>query len=394
MVSKKKSKLIEEEIDEFVIKSRVQIKDPLIKFYRRITSGTKNFVGYQIPAARDNLKTWATSFRGGIIILCMAIVILLPLILNDATYYHLFTVALIYSIFAASWDLLAGVTGQVSFGHSAFFGIGGYVFTFSTTYFQAVYSWSSTENWPVALLIAAISTVIIGLIIAIPALRLKGPYLALGTLAFSLLLFYLVQFPELQAESIDLPIELRIWRLSDPVREFLIILIIMIVSIVILLAIYNSKLGTIFKGIRDDEHATEASGINITKYKLIAFIISSFFAGLAGSLYTLHLGNVNFELFSNRLSFFPVIFTLLGGIATISGAVLGAFTFVLLTRVISEIITFSFPNLPAGLTTQIETISVFIFAVILIIIIRFTDRGIMEPMIRHTKSFWDIILGK
>ncbi|MFX0105363.1 MAG: branched-chain amino acid ABC transporter permease, partial [Candidatus Hodarchaeota archaeon] len=194
--------------------------------------------------------------------------------------------------------------------------------------------------------------------------------------------------------SIDLEIELRIWRLTDPVREFVIVLIIMIVSIVILLAIYNSKLGTIFKGIRDDDYATEASGINITKYKLISFMISSFFAGLAGVLYTLHLGNVNFELFSNRLSFFPVIFTLLGGIATISGAVLGAFTFVLLTRVINEVITFLFPNLPTALTTQIETISVFIFAMILLIIIRVTDRGIMEPLIRHSKSLWDILRGK
>ncbi|MFX0105255.1 MAG: hypothetical protein ACFE75_07175, partial [Candidatus Hodarchaeota archaeon] len=225
MVSKKESKLIEEELEVLEIKTRFQLKEPVIKFYRRITSGTKNFIDYQIPAARDNLKTWATSYRGGIIMVCMALVILLPLILNDATYYHLFTVALIYSIFAASWDLLAGVTGQVSFGHSAFFGIGGYMFAFTTSFFQAEYNWPANENWPVALLISAIATIIIGLIIAVPALRLKGPYLALGTLAFSLLLFYLVQFPELQAESIDLEIELRIWRLTDPVREFVIVLI-------------------------------------------------------------------------------------------------------------------------------------------------------------------------
>jgi len=171
----------------------------------------------------------------------------------------------------------------------------------------------------------------------------------------------------------------------------------MIISVLIMLIVYNSKLGTIFKGIRDDESATEASGINTTKYKLYSFMISSFFAGIAGSLYAMNLTNVSFHNFSNLLSFYPVIFTLLGGIATISGAVMGAYTFAILTRVISDgmdLISQIFPALPPAFTTQIETISVFIFSIILLLMIRFTDRGVMEPAIRHTKSLWEILLGK
>lgn len=388
MVEKEVS-LVDEELEDIVIKSRVQIKEPIVRFFHQITNSTKNIINYQIPSSGNNLKTWIKSFRGKLITLSMLLVIIIPLLLDDGAYYGIFIVAMIYSIFAASWDLLAGVTGQVSFGHSAFFGIGSYAFAFFLIAFQL--------PWLVAILFAAIITVVIGLIIAIPALRLKGPYLALGTMAFSLFLYYLFQFPELEAESVDLPIAFKIFRWTSPMEIFLIVLVFMIICVVIMLIIYNSKLGTIFKGIRDDETATEASGINTTKYKLYSFIISSFFAGIAGSLYALHLTNVSFHNFSNLLSFYPVIFTLLGGIATISGAVMGAFTFALLTRAISEIMNiFSqiFPGLPPAFTTQIETISVFIFSIILLLIIRFTERGIMEPVIRQTKSLWDILLGK
>ena len=388
MVEKEVS-LVDEELEDLVIESRVQIKEPLVKFFHQITSGTKKIINYQIPSSGNNLKTWIKSFRGKVISLSMLLVIIIPLLLDDGAYYSIFIAAMIYAIFAASWDLLAGVTGQVSFGHSAFFGIGSYAFAYFLIAFQL--------HWLVAILFSAIITVVIGLIIAIPSLRLKGPYLALGTMAFSLFLFYLFQFPELDAESIDLPLAFKIFRWTNPMQIFIIVLVFMIISIVIILIVYNSKLGTIFKGIRDDETATEASGINTKKYKLYSFMISSFFAGIAGSLYAIHLTNVSFHNYSNLLSFYPVIFTILGGIGSISGAVMGAFTFAILTRVISEGMGFFsliFPGLPPAFTTQIETISVFIFAIILMLIIRFTERGVMEPVIRHTKSLWDILLGK
>lgn len=382
MVEKEEIVIKTEEIEELEVKTRFPIWEPFKNFYRRIITGSKKFVDYKIPAARDNFKTWITSFRGGIILFCFGFSIIFPLLLNEAEYYHLFIIAMIYSIFAASWDLLAGITGQVSFGHAAFLGIGGYVFAWLLG-FQL--------NWVLSIFIAALFTVFVGLIIAIPSLRLKGPYLALGTLTFSSLLYYILQFPELNIDQLELPLQLDFWYRSNILREFFIVLIFMVASIVILLVISNSKLGTIFKGIRDDEYATEASGINITKYKLIAFMISSFFAGLAGVLFTLRRGLVTFYSFSTTLSFYPVVFTCLGGIASISGAVMGAFTFTLLTKAISEIFSLF---LPSEIQIYFETIAAFIFAIVLLIIIRFTERGIMEPAIKHTKTLWDILLGK
>lgn len=372
------------EKEELEVKTRYPIGDPIKHFFNRIIMGSKRFVDIQIPAAGSNLKSWATSFRGGFIITFLIMLIFLPLLINDKVYYDTFIIAMIFTILAASWDILAGVTGQVSFGHSAFFGIGGYLLAFFINALGA--------DWLTSIIMSAIFTVLIGLIIAIPSLRLKGPYLALGTLAFSLALYYIFQFPELHVENVYLPLNVKLfWSLGNPVREFFIVLIFMIISIVIILIIFNSRVGTVFKGIRDNEYATEASGINTVKYKLLSFMISSFFAGLAGSLYALHNGAATFLLFDNKFSFYPVVFTILGGIATISGSVMGAFAFVFLVRIIGEVFSLVFP---LEFMTYIDTFAIVAFAIILVIIIRFSQHGILEPIIKNTKKFWDILLGK
>jgi len=371
------------EKEELEVKTRYPIGDPIKHFFNRIIVGSKRFVDIKIPAAGSNLKSWATSFRGGFIITFLIILIIITPLMNDPVYYNTFIIAMIFSILAASWDILAGVTGQVSFGHSAFFGIGGYIFALFINAFGA--------DWLTSIFMSAIFTVLIGLIIAIPSLRLKGPYLALGTLAFSLALYYIFQFPELHVENVYLPLSLKIFWFSNPMREFFIVLIFMIISVVIMLIIFNSRLGTVFKGIRDNEYATEASGINTVKYKLISFMISSFFAGLAGSLYALHYGTATFLMFENKLSFYPVVFTILGGIASISGSVMGAFTFVFLVRIISEFFSLLFP---IELMTYIDTFAIVAFAIILVLIIRFSQHGIFEPIIKNAKKLWDILLGK
>lgn len=369
--------------EELEVKTRYPIGDPIKHFINRIGVSSKRFVDTQIPSAVQNLKSWATSFRGGFILAFLIILILVPPLLNDPVYYDIFISAMIFSILAASWDILAGVTGQVSFGHSAFFGIGGYCY--------ALFINGLGVDFITSILMSAIFTVLIGLIIAIPSLRLKGPYLALGTLAFSLALYYIFQFPELHVENVYLPLSLKIFWLDDKMRAFFIVLIFMVVSIVILLIIFNSRIGTVFKGIRDNEYATEASGINTTKYKLISFMISSFFAGLAGSLYALHNFAASFVMFENKLSFYPVVFTILGGIATISGAVMGAFTFVFLVQIIGEVFSAIFP---IELMTYIDTFAIVAFAIILLLIIRFSEFGIFEPMIKNARKLWDILLGK
>jgi branched-chain amino acid transport system permease protein len=371
--------------EELVVKTRRSIGEPIANFSQKIMKKSRDFVQHQIPSSTNNLKSWTKSFRGGISLVCIIGVSFIPLLLNSDLYYHVFITAMIYGIFAASWDLLSGVTGQVSFGHAAFFGIGGYTCGAFIKFFGM--------NWLPAIIFGSIIGVFLGLIIAIPSLRLKGPYLALGSLAFSLLLWQLFSMDSLRDLFFGSEGIRNIPHLTnyDFQLEFIIILIIMIVCVTIMLAIFNSKLGTIFQAIREDEISTEASGINTTKYKLIAFMISAFFAGIAGSLYTLHLGNIKPSIFMSIKSFYPIIMVMIGGISSISGAVFGAYFFMVMSELIVEICS---ALLPLAFLEVFADIATLIFAITLLIVIRFTERGLMGPAIKRSKKLWDLLLGK
>ncbi len=373
--------------EDLVVKTRYPIGESFGKYFHKFRKKLELFFRNQLPASKDNLKSWVTSFRGGIILVCFILITVLPFLINKGVWFHTFILAMIYAIFAASWDLLAGVTGQVSFGHAAFFGIGGYACAAFLRYVHL--------NILLTILLGGIFAVLIGLIISVPSLRLKGPYLALGTLAFSLFLWILFRMDTLEnifwgTDGINLGTYNPILFIGLE-NEFIIVLIIMIICVVVMLAVYNSKLGTIFKGIRDDEISTEASGINVLKYKLIAFMISAFFAGVAGSLYVLHNNQADPFIFMPTKSFYPVIMTCIGGIAMISGAVFGAYFFTIVTIILED---FFSAILPSELLLVFTNISVFIFSAIILLVVRFTERGLMTPAIEQSKNLWDILLGK
>jgi branched-chain amino acid transport system permease protein len=299
---------------------------------------------------------------------------------------------MIYTIFAASWDFLAGYVGQVSFGHSIFLGIAGYTTAFTIRYVLL--------PWWVALILGALVAVLFGLIIGIPALRLKGPYLALGTLAMSLILYQLFLMGSLGI----------LWERAFPGTElfgtdgigqvppiswisglqYFIIFLIMCTTLIILTHLVKSKMGTIFKAIRDDETGAKSSGINTTKYKVYAFMISGFFAGIAGGLFALRFSGVNPGVYQPLYSFYAIIMAAIGGIASISGAALGAFLFVFLSEMLR--LLGDNPNLALGAGGFIEPI--FIFSIVLILMIRFAEHGILKPALERLQDLWDLLLGR
>jgi branched-chain amino acid transport system permease protein len=160
--------------------------------------------------------------------------------------------------------------------------------------------------------------------------------------------------------------------------SFFIVLGFMTISFVLMRLVVNSNLGTILKSIRDDETCSEASGINTTKYKLAAFMISGFFAGIAGSLFTLTSRAVNPAFYQPLYSFYAIIMASIGGIASISGSIIGAFIFVVLSE----------------LLRPLAAIALLIFATILIFIVRFAEEGIMSPIGEKLEELWDIIRGR
>lgn len=384
-----KDQNVNEELVTEKILTRRPFSEPFKNYSKKTSKRLGIFIKHKIPYAGSELKSWVRSFRGGLILLSLFLVTLIPLLLGSIVYLHVFIIAMVYAIYAASWDLLSGVTGQVSFGHAAFFGLGGYMCAAFVKYLGF--------HWIPSIIIGGSLGVLFGLIIAIPSLRLKGPYLALGSLAFSLLMWRLFAMESLSflffgSEGIrNIPF-LQTLSLNDRlIIEFIFALIMMIICITSMLVVYNSKIGTIFKGIRDDEYATEAAGINVTKYKLLAFCISAFFAGIAGSIYILHRGNVKPDIFMSIYSFYPIIMVVVGGISTISGAAFGAYFFYVLNEIITQLCA---DFLPSNLQLIFSNIATLFFAIILLVVVRFTERGLMEPTIKRSKDLWDLISGK
>jgi branched-chain amino acid transport system permease protein len=315
-----------------------------------------------------SFRNWVLTFRGSVTLASAVGLALIPL-LNASLYLtQILVTSMIFAIFAASWDLLAGFAGQVSFGHSVFFGISGYV----TAAFVKFFGF----HWILALMLGAFVAVIFSLLIGIPCLRLKGPYLALGTLAFSLILFNLFMMPDTNLggnEGISgLPVSPDIYSVFYVAMGF------MIVSMFGMHVIVESRLGTVLKAIRDDETCADASGINTTVYKLIAFLISGFFAGVAGALFVLHQTAVNPAVYAPLYSFYSIVMASIGGIATISGSIIGSFLFVLLSE-------FLRPLAAAALL---------IFATLLILIVRFAEEGVMNPVTERLEEYWNKFRGR
>jgi len=323
-------------------------------------------------------KSWIKTFTGGLTLFVVLSLIILPFLSQNQNFTHVFlrqfTLAMIFSIFAASWDLLTGISGQISFGHAIFFGIAGYLCAYLISY----------QNYPIwiAIIIGALGAVFFGLIIGIPLLRLKGPYLALGTLAISLVLLKLFLMGSLSdiffgSEGISALPKLS----SDPVVEYLILLILMIISFITIIQISKSKFGTILKSIRDDETGADASGINTTRFKVYAFMLSALFAGIAGSCYALFATSVNpTGNFGAVISFYAILMASLGGLTTIRGSALGAFFFIFL----------EYSLIIAGVEIYVNLI----FALLLILVVRFSEHGILKPLLERIKDVWDVLLGR
>jgi branched-chain amino acid transport system permease protein len=236
----------------------------------------------------------------------------LPLISDDPYLLRILILASIFAIFAASWDLLSGFTGQMNFGHALFFGVGAYGAALLNLHLDLP-PWGSIP-------LGALAAVLAGLIIGIPCLRLRGTYLALTTLSFPIILMGIVfAIPEFTGGELGISGIDRIVR--SRVAQYYIAVSVMVVLVVIMWKITDSNMGIIFHAIREDEVAVRASGINTTRYKLMAFCLSGFFAGMSGGLYAHFMRIAGPSTLEVSMSFQVVIWAVFGGVVTIWGPV-------------------------------------------------------------------------
>jgi branched-chain amino acid transport system permease protein len=247
-----------------------------------------------------------------IVFLFCLLLLLLPVFTQDPYLLRILILTSIFAILAASWDLLSGFTGQMNFGHALFFGVGAYTAALLNLH-------AHLPPW-VSIPLGALGAVLAGLIIGIPCLRLKGTYLALTTLAFPIILMGIVfALPSITGGELGISGLERLAR--SRVTNYYITVVLMLVSCTIMWKITDSNTGIIFHAIREDELAVRSSGINTTRYKLLAFCLSGFFAGIAGGLYAHFMRIAGPSTLEVSMSFQVVIWAVFGGIVTIYGPI-------------------------------------------------------------------------
>jgi len=315
---------------------------------------------YLLRRAWANLKNEVLVLPSRTLVLAWVLAMLvLPLVWPDAYLMRVATMTCLFAILAASWDLLAGYTGQVNFGHALYFGAGAY----GSALLAHHLGWPAWISIPVGAIVAAI----MGLATGALCLRLKGSYLSLATLAFPLIaLGLLFAFPGFSGGELGIS---GLRRLAvSPEANYAIAAGAMLIIVFGLWLLADSNFGLVLHAIRDDEVAVRASGINTTRYKLAVFTLSALCAGLSGALYVHFLRVAGPSVLEVGLSFQVVIWGIFGGVATIYGPVVAVFLLYPLTEWF-------------GSVDAIAPYRLLIFAVIVLLVLLFMPRG-LTPWVR------------
>lgn len=260
----------------------------------------------------------------------------------------------VYVILAVSLNLTVGILGELSLGHAGFMCVGAFTGAFFSRYMQGIIT-VGILRFILAILIGAISAGIIGFLIGMPVLRLRGDYLAIVTLAFGEIIQNIINVLYIGRDSDGLHFSMKD-SLSLGLKEdgdviingaqgitgtpkdstFTIGVILIIITLIIVLNLIHSRDGRAIMSIRDNLIAAESIGINITKYKLMAFSISAALAGVAGVLYAHNLNNLMAtpKNFGYNMSIMILVFVVLGGIGNIKGSIISAIILTLLPELL------------------------------------------------------------
>lgn len=245
---------------------------------------------------------------------------LLPLVVKDNYFLHLFILFLLWVVIGSSWNIFAGYTGQVSFGHAAFFGAGAYSAGLLVQHLGCSAWWGMLLGGPLAMLI--------GLPFGAICFPLRGAYFALASLALNLILMHVATI----AESFTGGMQgiMIMPTFVSKVPYYYIALAMAAATLLAVSLIVHSKWGYYFVSIREDQDAAESLGINSTLYKTVSLCVSSFFTGTAGALYMNYMGFIDPQVvFSlSDYSIMAILVAIVGGVGTIYGPAVGAFIMV------------------------------------------------------------------
>ena len=242
----------------------------------------------------------------------------IPLILGINTYLlTVLIILLVFIIYSSAWNLLA-LSGQGSLGHAAFFGLGGY----ASAIFANSLGLPPLATIPVGGLFAAI----IGVLIGLTCIRMREWFLAMVTFGFAIIAHTITaELSWLTGGWNGIPAK-RLIPVTIPnyiVYEYYIMLFVAVAVLVVIYLIMKSRIGLALEAIRENELEAKVMGINVTKYKLMAFAVSAFFTGIAGALEIHHFAYITPEVYAIDISFWPIIYCISGGLFTLEGPILG-----------------------------------------------------------------------
>ena len=315
----------------------------------------------------------------------------------------------VYALAAVSMNLLNGYTGLFSLGHAGFMLIGAYAYAIFTIpaasrdtvyqYYDAAVRVSFPEVFSAALgptgtvlgiilavLVAGLAAALFAYLIGLPVLKLKSDYLAIATLGFAEIIRAVFQWSKLGPitngsnilKSFPRTSTFKFKLAGETIKlSTFVPVLIATICIALIVLLVNSTYGRSFKALRDDEIAAEAMGINLAKHKMISFVTSSFFAGVAGAVMAMVLSIAQASNFKSAMTYEILLMVVLGGIGSISGSVIGSLLFVAASE-------WWLRGLDSGTFLGIEAPNIFrngfrlvVFSIIIMIVVLFFRKGIM-----------------
>lgn len=271
-------------------------------------------------------------------------------------------------ILSVSLGLVVGFLGELSLGHAGFMCIGAYMGGKVSALLAKTAIGDGIVNLLIAVVVGAVCAAMLGFIVGLPALRLKGDYLAIVTLAFCEIVKTV--FQNTSEKTFGGPMGLRTPRF-DKQYLFIIIFLFILICLVVMQNIIRSKHGRAITAIRDNEIAARATGINVTKYKLTAFIISAAFAGIAGVMYSFANSTVSSAAFDYNYSIEILVMVVLGGMGNITGGIISA-----------TVITFLNVKLTTMLTGDNAVLKDLVYALILVLIVIYNN----APALKYVRE--------
>ena len=242
----------------------------------------------------------------------LAIASIAPFLVPNPYVLHVMVLILFYVGYASSWNILA-YSGQVSFGHAAFLGLGGYISTLISLKLGLLW---------IGIVVGGVGAAAVGLLIGLTCVRLREWFLALVTFGFTMILEAItIELDWITAGTSGMAVPPLV---PSTQAYYYLMLLLALCPVTVMYLLRRSTMGLAFQSIRENEVEANASGVNPTKYKIIAFTLSTFLTGILGASYAHFVGFINPQIFNLDFSFWPVIMTVIGGMATLEGPIVGA----------------------------------------------------------------------